>query len=86
MGLIAFNETIAFVASILLFWAMQRGPVSLVSTLVGTRPFFVFVYTLLLSSMFPALLLEERLSRGALLVKLAAVAMIIGGITLINLR
>jgi len=65
---------------------MQRGPISLVSTIVGTRPFFVFVYTLLLSSVFPASLLEERLGRGALMSKLAAVVLIVCGITLINLR
>ncbi|TET74372.1 MAG: DMT family transporter [Dehalococcoidia bacterium] len=82
--LIAFNETIALGAIILSFWAMARGPVSLVSTVMGARPFFVFLYALALSHTFPAVL-DERLSRGIVALKIVSIALIVGGVAIINL-
>jgi len=82
--LIAFNETIALGAIILSFWAMARGPVSLVSTVMGARPFFVFLYALALSRTFPAVL-DERLGRGIVGLKIVSIALIVGGVTIINL-
>jgi len=82
--LLAFNETIALGGIILSFWAMERGPVSLVSTVMGARPFFVFLYALALSRTFPAVL-DERLSRGIVLLKVASIALIVGGVAIINL-
>ena len=82
--LIAFNETIALGAIILSFWAMARGPVSLVSTVMGARPFFVFLYALALSHTFPAVL-DERLSRGIVRLKIVSIALIVGGVAIINL-
>lgn len=82
--LIAFNETIALGAIILSFWAMARGPVSLVSTVMGARPFFVFLYALALSHTLPAVL-DERLSRGIVGLKIVSIALIVGGVAIINL-
>ena len=64
--------------------ATSLGPVSLVSTLTASRPFFVFVYSTLLS--IPAIgLLNEPLERRTLAVKMVSVALIIGGIAALTL-
>lgn len=82
--LIAFNEVLALAGIILSFWAIAMGPVSLVSTIMGTRPVFVFFYALALSRIFPAML-DERLSRGIVALKLVSIALIVGGVAIINL-
>jgi len=84
LRLIALNETIALGGIILSFWAMERGPVSLVSTVMGARPFFVFLYALALSRTFPAVL-DERLGRGIVVLKVVSIALIVGGVAIINL-
>jgi len=84
LTLLAVNEMIALAGIILGFWAMEKGPISLVTTIMGTRPFFVFLYALALSFFFPAVL-GERLSRGIIAVKIVSIALIVGGIAIINL-
>ncbi len=84
LALLTFNECLALVGIILSFWAMERGPVSLVSTIMSARPCFVFIYALALSRVFPAVL-EERLSRGIAVIKIISIGLIIGGVTLITL-
>jgi len=59
--------------------ATKLGPISLVATIAGTRPIFVFLYSTILS--IPSIhLLNESLDRRTLVVKLASVAMIITGV------
>lgn len=59
--------------------ATKLGPISLVATIAGTRPIFVFFYSTILS--LPAIrLLNETLDRRTLVIKLASMAMIIMGI------
>lgn len=59
--------------------ATKLGPISLVATIAGTRPIFVFVYSIILS--LPGIqLLNETLDRRTLAVKFASVAMIFTGI------
>ena len=85
LKLIAFSETIAVGAYILSFWAMAKGPVSLVSTILGTRPLFVFLYAFALSHAFPAVL-NERFNRGTVtFLKIGATVLIVSGIALINI-
>ncbi|MFC1864579.1 EamA family transporter [Chloroflexota bacterium] len=84
LGLLTLNECIALVGIILSFWAIEQGPVSLVSTILSTRPCFVFIYALVLSRIFPAVL-EERLSRGTLIIKITSIGLIISGVTLLTL-
>ena len=65
-------------AILLMITATKLGPVSLVATFTATRPVFVFIYSALLS--LPRLrVMNENLAPGTLAVKLASVAMIIGG-------
>lgn len=82
--LTAFNELIATVGFVLTFWAIEQGPVSLVSTVTGTRPAFVFVYALLLSLFFPSVI-NEHFSRGVVITKVISIGMVIGGATLLSL-
>lgn len=84
LALLTVNEVIAIVGIVLSFWAMERGPVSLVSTIMSARPFFVFIYALALSRFFPAVL-DERLNRGTLVVKIISIGLIVGGMTLLTL-
>ena len=85
MALIVVNETLAMTGITLIFRAMGSGPVSLVSTITGSRPIFVFVLALILNRFLPEFLLEGQFGRGALAVRLIATAMIAGGIAIIYL-
>jgi len=78
------NETLAVVSIVLFYWAMERGPVSLVSAIASTRPVFVFIYAFIISR-FSELLLERRTSKGVLILRFIATAMIVGGISIIYL-
>jgi len=78
------NETIALAGIILSFWAIEKGPVSLVSTIMGIRPFFVFLYAVLLGRFLPAML-DERFSRGIVALKVVSIALVVGGVAIINL-
>ena len=58
--------------------ATKLGPISLVATIAGTRPIFVFLYSTILS--LPRIqILNETLDRRTLAVKFASVAIIITG-------
>ena len=85
MGLLVFNETLAVTGILLVFWAMERGPVSLISTITSGRSLFVLIYALILGRVWPRFLLEGQSGRGALALRLIATAMIVGGITIIYL-
>ena len=84
LALLTFSEILAPTASVLLFWALESGPVSLVSTIIGSRPIFVVIYALILSRVLPSFL-EWQLGKGMLVLRLGAVAMIFGGIAIIFL-
>ena len=83
LGLLGLNECVAVVGIVLSFWAIEQGPVSMVSTILSTRPAFVFVYALAVSRFFPAVL-DERLSRGIIATKLVSIGLIIGGVMLLT--
>jgi len=82
--LIVVDEALTLVAVVLWYWAMTLGPVSLVSTILGSRPAFVALFALLLSQTLPQFLLNSR-SKGLLALRLFATAMIVGGIAIIYL-
>jgi drug/metabolite transporter (DMT)-like permease len=83
IGLLAFNETLAPVGIVLSFWALERGPVSLVSTVISSRPMFVLIAAIILSRLSPTFL-EWHSGKGLLTLRLAATAMIVGGIVVIH--
>ena len=77
--MLAADFLIATVASISLTKATEMGAISLVAALAATRPFFVF----LISSLFSIQkirILNEPLDRDTLVLKVVALAMIVGGI------
>jgi len=84
IGLITLTEILAMGAMILTFLAIEKGPVSLASAVIGSRPIFVVILALLLSRVSP-MFLEWQPGKGMLALRLIATAMIIGGITIIYL-
>ena len=84
IALLAFNEILAPVGIVLLFWALEKGPVSLVSTISSSRPVFVVIFALILSRILPGFL-EWQTGKGVLALRLVAIAMIVGGIAIIYL-
>ncbi len=84
IGLIVLGQSIVVVAILLSFLAMDEGPVSLVSTVIGVRPVFVFIYTLVISRFFPAVI-NERTTGRIITLKLTAIAMIVGGVAMLTL-
>ena len=83
LGLMTINECLAVTGFILSFWAIEQGPVSIVSTILSTRPAFVFVYAMIISQFFPAVL-NERLSKGIVTTKVISIGLIIGGVVLLT--
>ena len=84
IGLLTFNETLALGGVALSFWALARGPVSLVSTIVSSRPMFVLIFALILSRVSP-MFLEWHSGRGTLALRIISTAMVVGGIAIIHL-
>lgn len=84
-GVLVLNEgIIALVASLLTLWSIALGPVSLVVTVMSTRPLFVFVMSVLLSFGVWKML-EEPLDRGTLVRKMVFTAMIVASVAGITL-
>jgi uncharacterized membrane protein len=83
--ILTLNEGAALFGFLLSFWAMERGPISLVSTLLATRPAFVFIFALIASRFYPAAL-DEQMDRRTVLLKLASIALVIGGVSLLTLN
>lgn len=85
MAILGLNETLAPIGAILLFWSIERGPVSLVSAIAGAQPVFVFVFAAVVGRMTYGVLLEKRMSRQELLMRFMAIAMIVCGVAIIHL-
>ena len=85
LGLMAFNETLTPIAITTSFWALSKGPASLVSTIISSRPIFVVIYALILNWFLPYFLIKTSDGRGLMILRLIATAMIFGGITIIYL-
>jgi len=82
--LVFLDQLIALGGMISLLSAVQRGPVSLVSTVAASRPMYVLIIALILSRLFPALLPWQK-GRVMLAVRFVATLMVVGGIALIYL-
>lgn len=81
--IISFNEGIYVLARFFSFYAISLGPVSLVSVLGGSGPFFVFLYGVILSVWFPQII-KEDISKSIVIAKLAAISLIFAGVLFIN--
>ena len=85
LTLIAVNEIMAMTGILLAYRAMEEGPVSLVSTITGSRPVIVFFLALAINRFLPKMLIAEPVGKGSMLVRLVATLMIAGGIAIIYL-
>lgn len=83
LAIMGLNELLAPVAILLSLWAIELGPVSLVSTITSSRPIFVVIFALILSRIAPSFL-DFPPGRGLLALRIVATAMIISGITIIH--
>ena len=84
LRLMALNEVLSPIGIVVSFWALAHGPVSLVSTLISSRPLFVLCFALLLSRGAPGFLVWEG-GKRQLVFKLVATAMIVAGVVVIEL-
>ncbi|MDD5127599.1 MAG: EamA family transporter [Dehalococcoidales bacterium] len=84
IGYVLLDETVSLVGIALQFWALNTGPVSLVSTVIGSRPVFVAVYSFLLGLFLPNFLIHTS-NRLLMLTRIAATILIVVGINMINL-
>ena len=82
--LMACEFFLAHLATYLVTVATNNGPVSLVATLAATRPFFVFVVGAVLSVKWLRIL-DEPVTKETILQKATSMALIIGGIGLLQL-
>ena len=85
MGLLTLSESLALVGIMLSFWAVKNGPVSLVVTIMGSRPVFVAVFSFILGFISPRFLLAKTVGRRVLVLRFLATALIVGGISIIYL-
>jgi drug/metabolite transporter (DMT)-like permease len=84
IGLILLTETLTLIGIVLSFWALEQGPVSLVSTIVSSRPLFVLIGALILSRVWRSFL-DWRYGRSSLILRLIGTVMIVAGIAIIHL-
>ena len=84
LALVTGNEIVALSASVLYVRAVSLGPVSLVATIMGTRPVLVAVFSMLLSLVLPGFLMELP-GRRTMVLRLAAILLIVGGLSIISL-
>jgi drug/metabolite transporter (DMT)-like permease len=85
LTLLAGNEILAPVGIAMSYWALERGPVSLVSTLISSRPLFVVVFALVLRRIAPEFLFWSG-GRRTVVLRIAATILIVGGIAIIETR
>lgn len=76
------NTSMGLIAIIFYYIAISRGFVSLVAAISSLEPFFVFIFTLLLSLFVPRIL-KEDIGKGAITTKALAIILIIVGTGLI---
>jgi len=79
------NQIAAVGATLLGYWTIQNGPVSLASTIFNSKPLFVFAFALIFSRFAPGFLLEIGGGRREFLRKLIAMLLIVAGLGLIVL-
>lgn len=82
-GLLTLNEIIALTAQSALGFAYLLAPVALVSVIGSTQPLFVMIYGIILSVWFPHIV-KEDIQKSTILVKLAAIILIIIGVSTVQ--
>lgn len=83
ISLIVVNQAIAITGVAVGFVATANGPIALVTTVMNIRPAFVLVFSLIISRFFPAFI-SERIDRRTILLKVAGIVLITGGVAIIG--
>ncbi len=77
------NQVAAMCATMLGYWVIENGPVSLASTIFNSKPLFVFAFALLMAFLAPGFLPDGDWDAKTLARKLIATLMIFSGLVLI---
>jgi uncharacterized membrane protein len=86
LAFVAVNELLlANLAFLLMLLAFSLGPVALVTTIIGTRSFFVVFYSTSLALIWRGFL-GEQTSPGAIAVKVSCTALIVAGVAGISIQ
>lgn len=78
------NEFIYIIGRVSNFYAITLGVVSLVAVLGGTIPLFVFLFGLVISIWFPAII-KEDITMQTIIIKITAIIFVASGLWFINL-
>jgi len=71
--------TLIYLVGVLSFYyAASIGSISLVYTIVSTQPFFIFVYTVIITKIAPGII-KEGIDRSTILLKIIAICLIFLG-------
>ena len=82
-GIISLNESLAVVGILLFTTAMSKGPVTLVAALSSIQPFFVLLFAIFLSLVYPNILTEET-NKSAIFLKAISIIIMFAGAILIR--
>lgn len=82
LTIVFISQMVLFVTTIFWLVAASLGPISLVVAMGTLSPFFVFLYTIILSIFIPKIL-EEEVSKSIVLVKLFSITLIVTGVWLV---
>ena len=85
MGFVSLVEGIVTLANIVNLAAISLGPVSLVAAIGALQPALIFLYTLVLATLF-TVTFGHWIIRGTLRPQLAGISAITAGVVLIALR
>jgi uncharacterized membrane protein len=81
--IVSINElVIANAGLLMMLWALSMGPVSLVTALIGTRAFFVVLYSTALAIVWRGAM-GEKITAGTVVVKVGSTALIVAGVAAI---
>ncbi|MEL7563191.1 EamA family transporter [Dehalogenimonas sp. 4OHTPN] len=83
INLTVLNQGIATTATIMAFWTIQLGPVSLASTVFNSKPLLVFAASAAISRIAPGFMIVEKLSPRSMAIKAAGTAAVVGGLAAI---
>src|SRR3989338_5442410 len=75
-------EVLGITGMFLVYLAIQRGPVSLVTVLEGFETIFIFILAIIISLYFPKIL-KEKIDKKTIIIKIISITLMLGGLYLI---
>jgi drug/metabolite transporter (DMT)-like permease len=77
-SLMSINAIIALMANVLFLLATSISDVSLVYAVISTQPFFIFIYTIIITKLAPNII-KENIDKSTILLKIIAICLIFLG-------